>query len=333
MCIRITAAVALALCVACGVQAAEPPEAAAKPEARTLEEVVISTEKFDRRTLEREIIPRFVQSHTAPTATVDQLSRWHMAVCPQIFGMPATYAQFVTERLTRVAQNAGAPTRPIGKKCSVDIEIAFTSVPQDLLQFVSKKYPYLLGSARKRDDTTMSRAIQAWYLTGTRSTILQSKPAFGGGAFADARSPSRGAELASTLATGFNGFAPDPEWGNTTTVTGAAGSRLTKRLESALLHVLVIVDVSKLQEAQLGTVTDYIAMITLSRARSLDKCSELPSIIDLLSPACADRARPQSLTAADAAFLKALYRASLDVNLNIEEANIRNEMLTELEGR
>ena len=176
---------------------------------------------------------------------------------------------------------------------------------------IAQKYPRMLGSARSRDDTTMSRAIQAWYLTGTRSTSPQRRLTCGSGAV--------------TL--------PDPEWGNQAPVCGEAGSRVTKHLASELMHVLIIVDAGKLAEAHLEAVADYIAMIALSRVGSQDACSELASIMDLLSPGCTERPAPEALTAADDAFLKSLYRADLESNLSFEQADIRKQMLGELAGR
>jgi hypothetical protein len=94
----------------------------------------------------------------------------------------------------------------------------------------------------------------------------------------------------------------------------------------------ILVDAEKQANVPLGATADYIAMIVLTRMASLDTCSELPSIIDLLALSCSDRARPDSITVADRAFLKSLYAADLQQNRNIEQADIRDQMLTELES-
>jgi hypothetical protein len=61
------------------------------------------------------------------------------------------------------------------------------------------------------------------------------------------------------------------------------------------------------------------------RSASLDTCSELPSILNLFAEDCA--APPAAITASDTAYLKALYGADLDQNLNIEQGDMRERML------
>lgn len=278
------------------------------PDAKLVPEVVI-TGTHDRKTLEQVIIPKFVASHSAPAAATGQLARWRLPICPRVTGVEAVYAGYLTQRIIQQAQSVGAPTASTAPPCVPNIEILFTPYPQQQLDGIAHQYPRLLGSGRQRGDTTMSRAIQAWYLTGTRTD------------------PQRGVSCGSGLAA-----VPDPAWGNETSVCGQAGSRLTHHMHSELLHVLVIVDAGKLTQTHLEATADYIAMIALSRVGSMDACSELPSILDLLAAACAERPRPEAITAADGVFLKSLYRADLGDNLNFEEADIRSQMLSELSG-
>jgi hypothetical protein len=83
----------------------------------------------------------------------------------------------------------------------------------------------------------------------------------------------------------------------------------------------------------LRSISDYIAMLALTRMGSLDACSELPSIIDLLSSGCDARDKPQALTDADTAYLKALYSSDLEMNLNIEQVDMRDRMVMSITGR
>ena len=64
------------------------------------------------------------------------------------------------------------------------------------------------------------------------------------------------------------------------------------------------------QSMSLDAVSDYVAMLALSQARSLDHCNVLPSVTDLFAGACPGRPAPTGLTAADTAYLKALYTGS-----------------------
>jgi|SRR5580692_6609606 hypothetical protein len=62
----------------------------------------------------------------------------------------------------------------------------------------------------------------------------------------------------------------------------------------------------------------------------LDLCAPLPSISDLFADGCATSAA-DSLTGADRVYLKALYSADLEKNLHIERADIREQMMRQIE--
>jgi hypothetical protein len=127
-------------------------------------------------------------------------------------------------------------------------------------------------------------------------------------------------------APGSAGLVPDPPYSGAAP-SGVAGSYLTAGLRSELMHVLIVVDAQKLLGHTLDSLADYITLISLSRITSLDTCNELPSILDLLSSSCGGRTAPTSLTAADTAFLKALYATELDKKLNVEEGEVRDRMM------
>jgi hypothetical protein len=320
---------ALALsALACGASAtAEQSDQPSKRDAQKLEEMIVSAEKLDRRTLENDIIPRFVTSHSAQTRAIDQVTRWRTEVCPKVTGLSPLYGEFVTRRILEQAQSIGAPTRGAGQPCRVNIEVVFTSVPQELLNHIAKAYPQLLGSARVPHDTTMSHAIQGWYLTGTHAVNSSQLPVIWPPPFRD---PSNIASIGPDTGPVVQA---DPPYGGGTAPYGLGGSHLSVGLESQLLHVLVIVDEGRMPKIPLGAVASYVAMIALTRMASLDTCSELPSIIDLFASGCDDRAKPDSITAADTAFLKSLYAADLEQNGNVEQGEIGHRMLTELLAR
>jgi hypothetical protein len=73
-------------------------------------------------------------------------------------------------------------------------------------------------------------------------------------------------------------------------------------------------------------VTDYLSLLALAQPRSLDGCTALPSVIDLLGSACRDRGAPDGLMPADAAYLTSLYAANLEANRAGEEGDIASRM-------
>ena len=104
-------AVLLGAMLAATLAAAAQPVAQSAPEdSHPLQEVQVTASKLDRHTLKRVTI-EFVESHTVPSSTIDQLGRWRMDVCPRTTGLEASQAELVSRRVLAVAQSVGAPTR------------------------------------------------------------------------------------------------------------------------------------------------------------------------------------------------------------------------------
>jgi hypothetical protein len=96
--------------------------------------------------------------------------------------------------------------------------------------------------------------------------------------------------------------------------------------------VLIIADSTRLAQFSLQSIADYAAMLALTRMAQLENCAPLPSITDLLAGGCATPA-PQALTAADRAYLKALYSANLEQTLNLERGDVHERMMRQIEGQ
>ena len=309
--------------------AAQPADQSAPQDSHQLQEVRVTASKFDRRTLKRVAI-QFVKLHGAVSPVLHQIGRWQADVCPRVTGLNPTASAFVSRRVQEVARRVGAPTGRIGKRCVANVEIVFTPEPQQLLNHIAQAYPRLLGSSRSAGDATFRQAIQSWYLTGTKS-VEGPHWALGhaGAILPNYDAPTEAAWGTSRLPDGAYVDAPN---GKGYAPRGLAG-QFTKGLASELVHVLVIVDTRKVAGDSLRSISDYIAMLALTRMGSLDACSELPSIIDLLSSGCDARDKPQALTDADTAYLKALYSSDLEMNLNIEQVDMRDRMVMSITGR
>jgi hypothetical protein len=305
--------------------AAQPADPSTAQDAHQLQEVQVTAPKLDRRTLKRVAI-QFVKLHGAVSPVIHQIGRWRTDMCLQVRGLDSAASAYVSRRVTEVARSVGAPTRRARKKCQANVEVVFTSQPQQLLNHIAKAYPDLLGSSRSAGDTLFRRAVQSWYTTATRET---------GGMFRGS-GPLK-AEMMIDAQTGQvplpDGAYVDPAHGQPATVFGLAGSRFTKGVTSEIVQVLVIADANKVAGHSLRSISDYIAMLALTRMGSLDGCSELPSIIDLLSSGCDEREKAQALTDADTAYLRALYSSDLEMNLNIEQGDMRDRMVAAIKGR
>ena len=73
-------------------------------------------------------------------------------------------------------------------------------------------------------------------------------------------------------------------------------------------------------------------MLTLSQVRLIDDCGELPSILDLMASAC-KREKPQSITAADLAYLRALNTVGQEVDYFMQTKAIEFKMQEQLASR
>jgi hypothetical protein len=272
--------------------------AAAQP-AKPVESVTVTGE----RTREEQI-KRFVESFAAPTYLLGKLSRWETGVCPIAAGLRPTALQFIVQRLRGNARLVGAPVNP-RPDCRPNIEIVFTTTPQDLLDHVRRDHRLYLGYSQSDVEADrMARVlhpIQAWYTTASKDIVGIEKID---------KSRTVGMELEDlqvALAMG--------------TVTGLH-TRDGRR--STLYHVIIAVDPAKLADHEIGSLADYISFLALSPVASLDRCQQLPSVMNMLVPGCA--AAASEMTPNDMAFLQGLYKMTLDGNLGLQKEGISHEM-------
>jgi hypothetical protein len=278
---------------------------------RSLEEVTVTAHKqIDLDTLDHVIIPQFVASHGTPSERIGQIGRWADNICPEIHGLQPLYDEFVSRRVIAVARSVGAPTPPAGR-CTTNVDIVFTTRPQEVLDDIARTSPVLLGySQRPAALRTMRHPIEARYLTGTRSFVSLSTSVNG------------------NTPTIHSGLQIDNVWDP---IVGQAGSRLGDHVRSEFARVTVIADSNALLHHSLQSIADYIAMLVLTRS-ALEGCNALPSILDLLSSDCGGRTPPTSMTDADSAYLKALYTSNLEVKLNLEHGELHARKLPSMQG-
>ena len=225
-----------------------------------------------------------------------KLARWADPICPMTLGLSPEQAKFVSYRVRHVADLVGAP-KIKGGRCAANVEIVFTTEPQKLLDAIAAKRSAYLGYhdvPETQKLATVTRPVQAWYLTATRGA--------GGATALDIEVGNMGsiAGAPGTVESLLNaGHSPG----------GCAGSALTDCRSSQFANILVLVDGDQVKDAKLGPPADYVALLALAQLKSLDGCGPVASILDLLTPACASRAAPDALTAGDMSYLKGLYRA------------------------
>jgi hypothetical protein len=262
------------------------------------------------------ILHDFIFSYTAPSPASGKVARWHAGVCPGVTGLPPSWDKSVTARVREVASLAGAPVAP--EKCRPNIDIIFTKSPQTLLDEAHATKSWLLGyhdAAQEKQLSTVSHAVQAWYLTQT----VDSR----GGVFTDDKLHPEGIDIqvrTSSAPTGNTLQFPSAhvEYWN--------GSHLGDERRSELMHVLVVVDLSKVDGIQLSAVADNVAMLSLAQTSAFDVCQPLTSIANLTTPGCDARLKTDKVSASDLAYLHALYSIDLRNSLIQQQGELAFKM-------
>ena len=267
------------------------------------------------------VVSRFIDQHAAPNRKTGQYMRddvW--PICPVTLGLPPAYNAFVTSRVLAVATKVGAKVGGAG--CKSNVQILFTDQPHEVVEALSQKTRGAILGAHYVHETSqlleVTHPIQAWYVTGTRYDENSISPVIS----VDRQSNTK------PLDDKHIGM-DDAYWNAPSHV--ALGSNIPMRRISAIANVLIIADLKAVGGSEIGPVADYIAMLALSEPRSLDDCNPLPSILDLMSTACAGRAKPVALTDNDWAYLKGLYTADLGArSVSEQKEGIENGMKGEM---
>jgi hypothetical protein len=263
----------------------------------------------------------FVEKYAAtPNAEVDQIGRWREPVCVQVEGLVGDQARLVKARVEEVSRAVGLTAAR--SSCNANVEIVFTNRPQALMDDVAKRREQLLGYYHRHDHDKLkivTRPIQAWYVTATVGGGADQAGAlfaYGGG--------TEGGASVLPIQTNTE-VIDDPD--NSPPTACGINHNFTSCLRSEFKNVFVVVDTNKVKGQDLGLLTDYLVMVTLSQPRTLDGCNALQSVIDLFAPsACPGRDTPDGLTAADAAYLTALYSADLEAKKAGEQGDIAGRM-------
>jgi hypothetical protein len=254
-------------------------------------------------------VPNFVRSHSTPSRVIGQLTRWRTPVCPWAKGLGDAMDNFVSARIRAVAAAVGAP-HDESPKCKPNVRILFVLDPEKQVESLLKSESASLGfhyPAETKSFTAFTHPVQGWYVTSTRNW--------------------RGLETvddphalsALDPAVGFEGIGTPPP--------GDPSSRLDNYISSQVVLATIIADRNKITGMTIGSLSDYIAVLTLTQARLSEGCSQLPSIMDLMAPGCPGDKRPDQVTAGDLAYLRALYSADLETPVQIERSNIEAAML------
>ena len=263
-------------------------------------------------------VGKFVEGMTVPTRVTGKVARWKNGVCPIVVGLPSEAAKLLVQKIRTLAAEVGAPVNP-KDPCPGNIEVIFTGQPQALLDNIRIMHPVLLGyydnSAQADKLATSTRPIQSWYSTAT--VDARGNPTVDG---------ARKGGVHLSIALPPSGLPGPPDilemYMPDAAVTNVTGGRLGDGVSSALNNVMIVADTGKLLGRDAGNVGDYIAMLALAQIQPPDACQALPSILNLLVPGCSG----DTLTSADTAYLRALYKITTTTTLAGQRREIQYQM-------
>jgi len=246
---------------------------------------------------------------SATGAVGGSLVRWRggraETICPGTTGLDDGYNEFVSARVRAIAAFVGAPVQSDDLKCAPNVEIIFTQDPRSVMARIQQwgaralrvKFDHQMQKAL---DISDAHAIQGWYVTaGGGSNVLNRDPGMVGGIDLQALWPR---------------VIP--------TSNQAAGES-----RRSILSVVLVINTKKVTGITIGSIADYLALVSLSVIQNPDQCDPLPSILDLMSPACTARDKPTGITAGDLAFLKALYYKNTGLGGTLSRDSIQVNML------
>ncbi|HEY2780312.1 MAG TPA: hypothetical protein VGI90_06045 [Steroidobacteraceae bacterium] len=259
--------------------------------------------------------------HFFDTGREHNLARWRgglQSICPVTVGLEPRYNDFVTARLRALATYVGAPVQS-DPNCKSNVQILFTDNPKQSMDNVIKwasvyfRNRYL-GGGKHLIEYKGDHAIQGWYMETTGGArVLNTDVAL----------------------VGLNILPLWPEITPNYHGSDALGTRLGSSSGSGtgIGIVILVVDTTKTVGYTVGTIADYLSMLTLSVVQTPDHCDPLPSILDVMSASCSSREKPKAVTAGDLAFLKALYYRNTGLEPSLSRDNIQDNLMRQFKLR
>ncbi len=250
---------------------------------------------------------QFVRNYLPQNAYAEQYPRFRDAICVKVQGLPAEFDAFIAARLVEMAKQVRAPLDK-APDCTPNVNVIFTPDPQAQLDDIYKRRDVLLGfrfHSQVKKLTAFNRPIQAWYVTRTRDK--------NGESYLEIENPI-----------------PWNRPGGQKPV-GRAGSRLGNELTAEVVHSLILADASKVADAKIGAIADYISVLALARWREPTPCSaDIPTILNLMADGCEAQNLPEEATPTDLALLQALYAVDPRESGAQQRMSIASRMQTEL---
>lgn len=236
-----------------------------------------------------------------------QAARWLSHICPRAIGLSKVHAAMVEQRIRKIAEAADAPLAT--EKCRGNLIVVFTDDGKGVVSKISSldgSPEQFLSAHDAKKLKTGQGPVRWWYDIGTQTrdgvgSMSMTPP---GAAFTD-----QGGNRAEV-----------PSNADTTILAQYNSSLVSTQAVRSIKLATVVVDVNDAEGRSLASIIDYAAMVGLAEIR-LGAAPD-GSILALF--------KPQPVTALsnrDEAFLKSLYRITMDRSANQQQRTLVNSMV------
>jgi hypothetical protein len=229
-----------------------------------------------------------------------QIARYSDGICPVAIGVNEQFSGRVADRIRNVAETAGAPVA--AQPCEGNLLVFFVNSPAEFFQSVEREHPAWLRSLSRYSRKQLAASnepILAWHLT-TRTN------GEGEGSHEDVSASQ-----------------PVP------TMRVRDSSIVQQVTRQTIESAFVVVSLSAIDGRPIYQIADNIALQALTSV-DVPQSSQVSTVLTALKQEPAKA--PAMMTAADLAFLRALYAGDGEQNASSERRRLAEAMAGELSG-
>jgi len=213
-------------------------------------------------------------------------ARWHRDVCVGVHNLEASAAQYVVDRISKLAVDVGLEPGEPG--CNPQVNILFATNAKEMAGLMVEDQPRIfmplagyagadLGRVALEEFVANDKPVRWWHV---------SMPV-------DARTGAPAVEIGKDCG--------EPDCPPTVNVAGP--SRIHNGTRDDLLYVIIIVDASQLKGTTWQQIGDYLAVLSLAQIDLRTNPAAFDSILNLFS----NPAAYSGLTDWDRSYVRALY--------------------------
>jgi hypothetical protein len=262
--------------------------------------MTVTAERLNRGAL-RAQASKFMRKALADTRN-GQNARWFTPLCPVALGVEDKVGQLFTSRIADVARHVGL--KLAGGDCDPNVAVVFTRDARTLVKTVNRRQSGALDALPGPERALLNSPtlpVRWWHFTAPESA--DGKP-FSPGPLG--------------LGASANGLPGEITYNN-----NARASRLDLPSRVGITGAVIVVDIDRIGAVSMAALTDYVALVALSRLRMDARERPEGSIMALFDPGAP---RFDGLTDQDERFIEAMYGSPATVEGWRQRADMAGRM-------